>query len=69
MKEEDSHFYIACGPYGVVCTKQWNVLERVKMKLIEKMRYPPSPRQEPETPWHLLDLLDLLDLYLKRSEE
>lgn len=48
-----------------VCTKQWNVLERED----EVLRYPPSPTQDPETPWHLLDLLDLLDLYFKGSNQ
>lgn len=37
MKEEDSLFYSMWHVW--VCTKQWNVLERVKMKLREKMRF------------------------------
>lgn len=40
MKEEDSLFYSMWHVW--VCTKQWNVLERDKMKLIEKMRFIPA---------------------------
>lgn len=34
----------------------------------EVLRYPPSPTQELETPWHLLDLLDLYLRKMKNKE-